>query len=255
MTVPRRVVALRVAVGVAFLLGWELAARAGAINPEWFSVPSVVVIRLGHEVGQGTFVVHAGVTLVEVLGGFAAGVVGGVALGIVLARLDRVRNVLMPYLVAIYGIPRPAMAPLFVLWFGIGLLSKVVLIVSLVYFVLVLYVLTGAGQVNADLLRLAATTGATPGQTLRKIVIPSVLPWVFAGMKLGLGLAIIGAVVGEMISSEAGVGYYIVQAAYRGDTQGIYVGLAALAIMSWAFVAPMERLERRLFHWRRETTF
>jgi NitT/TauT family transport system permease protein len=191
----------------------------------------------------------------EAVVGFVAGVGGGLALGMVLGRFGWLREILMPYLVAIYGIPRPALAPLFVLWFGIGVTSKVVLIVSLVYFVLVLYVVAGTRHVNPDLLRLAQTLGASASQIVAKIVIPSLLPWVFAGMKLGLGLAVIGAVVGEIISSEAGLGHYILASAYRADTEGIYVGLLALGMMSWVLVYSTERLDRRLFHWRHDVSF
>jgi NitT/TauT family transport system permease protein len=104
------------------------------------------------------------------------------------------------------------------------------------------------------LLRFAQTTGASSPQIISKIMIPSVMPYIFAGMKLGIGLAIVGAVVGEIIASRLGLGHYIYQAAQRGDTQGVYVGLAALGIMSFFLVFGMEWLDRRLFHWRQEVT-
>ena len=191
-------------------------------------------------------------TLFETLAGFVVGMLGGVVFGILLAFLHRTREILMPYLVAIYGIPRPAMAPLFVIWFGIGMVSKVMLIVSLVYFVALIYVLDGVRHMNPVLLQFASTTGATRMQVLMKITLPSLLSWISASMKLGMSLAIIGAVVGEVVAANRGLGYYILQASYQMDTVGVYVGLTALAIMGWALVYAMERLERRFLHWQHD---
>jgi NitT/TauT family transport system permease protein len=206
------------------------------------------------ETRTGTFLIHVWATTVETVAGFVLGVIGGVSLGIALGLTQRLRQILMPYLLMIYGIPRPALAPIFVLWFGIGLFSKIVLIVSLVYFVLLMYVMVGIRAINPTLIRFARTSGASSRQIVSKIVIPSVMPYIFAGMKLGIGLAIVGAVVGEIIASRHGLGHYIYQAAQRGDTQGVYVGLTALGIMSFVLVFGMERLDRRLFHWRQEVT-
>jgi NitT/TauT family transport system permease protein len=248
------ILAIQALLVVGFFAAWELGAQTGVINPKWFSPPSGVLLRLVQESRSGAFLGHVWATTVETIGGFVFGVIGGVALGIGLGMTHRLRQILMPYLLMIYGIPRPALAPIFVLWFGIGLFSKIVLIISLVYFVLLMYVLVGIRAINPALIRLAQTTGATRSQIISKIMIPSVMPYIFAGMKLGIGLAIVGAVVGEIIASRHGLGHYIFQAAQRGDTQGAYVGLAALGIMSFVLVFGMERLDRRLFHWRQEVT-
>ena len=204
------------------------------------------------ELAQGELWVHVWATVVETVAGFIVGVIGGVAFGILLGMTPRLRQILMPYLLAIYGIPRPALAPIFVLWFGIGLFSKIVLIVSLVYFLLLIYVIVGIRAINPLLLRFARTTGASRGQVITKIVIPSIMPYIFAGMKLGIGLAIVGAVVGEIIASRVGLGHYIYQSAQRANSVGVYVGLAALGVMSVVFVLGMEQLDRRLFHWRQD---
>lgn len=249
----RRVVsAIQVMIVVGLFAGWEIAARYGLINPRWFSPPVGVAERLTHEVAAGTFLVHVWATLVETLTGFVTGVVGGTILGILLGMTRRLREILMPYLLAIYGVPRPALAPVFVLWCGIGLFSKIVLIFSLVYFLILVYVIVGVRAVNPALVRLARTSGATERQILAKIVVPSVLPYIFAGMKLGIGLAIVGAVVGEIIASNVGLGHYIYQSSQQADSQGIYVGLAALGVLSLALVLVMEWVDRRLFHWRRD---
>lgn len=248
------VITVQLLIVITFFGLWEIAARTGLINPEWFSPPVEVCLRLAHELAQGALWPHIWATMVETITGFVFGVIGGVALGILLGMTRRVRQILMPYLLAIYGIPRPALAPIFVLWFGIGLFSKIILIVSLVYFLLLIYVIVGIRAINPALLRLARTAGAGRMQIISKIVIPSIMPYIFAGMKLGIGLAIVGAVVGEIIASRVGLGHYIYQAAQRADTQGIYVGLAALGLISVCLVLGMERLDRRLFHWRQELT-
>jgi NitT/TauT family transport system permease protein len=252
MTNRGNTIGIQFVIVICFFGTWELGAKLGIINPAWFSPPMEVLLRLAREIRQGVFLPHLWATTVETLAGFALGVIGGVALGIALGMTHRVRRILMPYLLAIYGIPRPALAPVFVLWFGIGLFSKVVLIVSLVYFLLLIYVIVGIRAINPALVRLARTSGASQRQIVSKIMIPSVMPYIFAGMKLGIGLAIVGAVVGEIIASRYGLGYYIYQAAQRGDTQGVYVGLAALGALSLVLVLGMEWLDRRLFHWRQE---
>jgi NitT/TauT family transport system permease protein len=248
------VITIQLLIVVSFFALWEIAARVGLVNPDWLSPPIEVLVRLGQELAQGTLFQHIWATVLETISGFVVGVIGGVAFGILLGMTRRVRQILMPYLLAIYGIPRPALAPIFVLWFGIGLFSKIVLIVSLVYFLLLIYVLVGIKATNPMLLQYARTAGASRAQIIYKIVVPSIMPYIFAGMKLGIGLAIVGAVVGEIIASQAGLGHYIYQAAQRADTQGVFVGLAALGIVSVFLVLGMEQLDRRLFHWRQDVS-
>ena len=238
-------------VTVIALLGfWEVAANHGWIEQRWFSSPSQIGVRLLQEWTAGSIVQDTWVTIFETAIGFAAGVIGGIIFGVALGFMHRLREILMPYLQAIYGIPRPALAPVFVLWFGVGILSKMVLIFSLVYFVVLLYVIAGFRNINQNHIRLAATIGATYPQILVKIIIPTILPGIFEGMRLGIGLAIVGAVVGEFISSDAGLGHYILQSSFRGDTDGIYVGLAGLGVISVTFVASMNSADRHFFPWR-----
>ncbi len=243
---------LRLPVLILFLATWEAGARSGLIDPHSFTPPSLIAVRLYREAVDGSLLEDAGVTLFETIAGFAVGLIGGMISGVLLAFLHRTREILMPYLVAIYGIPRPALAPLFVIWFGIGIVSKVALIVSLVYFVVLIYVLDGVRHIDPALVQFARTTGASHLQVLAKITLPSLLSWISASMKLGMSLAIIGAVVGEVVSANAGLGYYILRASYQIDTEGVYVGLTALGIMGWILVYSIERLDRRLFHWQRE---
>ena len=247
-----RILGIQILIVAGFFAAWEVGAQYGFIDPKWFSRPVLVTERLLNEIWAGTFLVHVWATGLETVAGFALGVVGGIALGIVLGVMERLRLIVMPYLMAIYGVPRPALAPVFVLWFGIGIFSKIMLIFSLVYFLLAVYVIVGYAAVNPSLIRLARTAGANRWQILTKIIIPSVLPYIFAGMKLGLGLAIVGAVVGEIIASQIGLGHYVFQASQSADTDGIYVGLMALGVLSLSLVLTMEWLDRRLFHWRRE---
>jgi NitT/TauT family transport system permease protein len=243
---------LRLPLLFMLIAAWEVSARLNLIDPNWFTPPTLIVSRLAQEIVTGRMLEHTGITLFETLLGFLVGLAGGVVFGLLLAFLHRTREVLMPYLVAIYGIPRPALAPLFVIWFGIGIVSKVMLIVSLVYFVVLIYVLDGIRHINPTLLRFASTTGASSTQVLLKITLPSLLSWISASMKLSMSLAIIGAVVGEVVAANAGLGYYILRASYQSDTAGVYVGLTVLAIIGWVLVYAMERLDRRLFHWQRE---
>lgn len=240
----------RSAIVIALLGLWEIGAHYGFIEPRWFSSPSQIGVRLFRECVDGSLIHDTWVTVFETAVGFAIGVLGGIIFGVALGFMRPLREILMPYLQAIYGIPRPALAPVFVLWFGVGILSKMVLIFSLVYFVVLIYVIAGFANINQNHIRLSATIGATYLQVLYKIILPTILPSIFEGMRLGIGLAIVGAVVGEFISSDAGLGHYILQSSFRGDTVGIYAGLAGLGVISVTFVASMNSADRRLFPWR-----
>jgi ABC-type nitrate/sulfonate/bicarbonate transport system permease component len=252
MKMQRSVLAGQIALVLALLVVWEICARAGLSDVRWFSSPSAIIARFGGECWHGSLLRDGAITLDEIALGFLTGTFGGILFGLMLGFMPRLRRILMPYLQAIYGVPRPAMAPIFVLWFGIGIVSKIVLIFSLVYFILVVYVLAGFRQINPDLIDLANTVGASRRQILLKVIVPSLLPSIFAGMKLGIGLAIVGAVVGEFIASQAGLGHFVLQASFSGDTVGIYAGLTGLALISLVLVAGMELLDRRFFGWQHE---
>jgi ABC-type nitrate/sulfonate/bicarbonate transport system permease component len=231
---------------------WEAAGRLGWISPQLLGVPSTIVARAWADVATGRLLPHLAITVGEMTAGFAAGTVAGIVCGLLFARRPLVGRALMPYLAAVYSIPRPALAPLFVLWFGVGFVSKVLLVVTLVYFVFLRYVLAGMATIDTTRLHWVMTLGASPWQATRLVAVRCVLPWLFAATKVALALALVGAIVGEFISARAGLGFLLVRAAEDGDTVGVLSGTLVLAVLVVAIVVPLGRLERHLFRWQAE---
>jgi len=228
---------------------WELVIALGVSTPFWISRPMLLAQRLMVDLASSEIFGHIGVTLYETFGGFfLGGVLGGVS-GYVLARHPMLHAAFDPYLMAIYSLPRVALAPLFILWFGIGAASKIALGVSIVYFILLMNMYAGVRNVDADLVSAVRTMGATDRYLTRRIILPSCIPWIFSGMRIGMGMALIGAVVGEMLAGQHGMGYLLAVASGSFDTTGVFSGLAILAVMAMAINGIMTTLERRLLRW------
>ncbi len=244
-----RVTALRLAVLAAIVVGWELVIRLGLSTPFWISRPTLLVQRLVVELGSRDILWHIGVTLYETFGGFLLGTVLGGISGYVLARHPTLHAAFDPYLMAIYSLPRVALAPLFILWFGIGAASKIALGVSIVYFILLMNMYAGVRNVDVDLLSAVRTMGATDHYLTRRIILPSCIPWIFSGMRIGMGMALIGAVVGEMLAGQRGMGYLLAMASGSFDTTGVFSSLAILAVMAMAINWVMSAIERQLLKW------
>jgi NitT/TauT family transport system permease protein len=182
--------------------------------------------------------------------GLALGGIVGVILGLLLGAYPRVAAVIDPLLMGLNSLPRVALAPLFIIWFGIGLPSKVVLAFSLVVFPVIINAYQGVRGVDRDLVDVLRTMQASPWQIARLVTIPSTLPWIAAGLRIGLGMSLIGAVVGELVGSSRGVGYYVESAAANFDTTGVFAGLVILMVLTIALSELMKLAEARLFRWR-----
>jgi len=240
---------LRLGVLAVVVALWELVVRLGISTPFWISSPTMLTERIVADLGSVEIVGHVGVTLYETLSGFAIGCVLGGISGYVLARRPRLHAALDPYLTAIYSLPRVALAPLFILWFGIGAASKIALGVSIVYFILLMNTYTGVRNVDTDLLNAVRTMGATDRYLTRRIILPSCVPWIFAGMRIGMGMALIGAVVGEMLAGQHGMGHLLAVASGSFDTTGVFSSLAILAVLAMGINSLMRTLEGRLSRW------
>ena len=221
------------------LVLWE-AAGAWLVDPFWCSRPSWIAARLWMLAARGDLGRHVLATVSEAGTGLLAGAAVGVVLGLVMARFSHAAKVAEPLFMGLYSLPRVALAPLFVLWFGIGLLSKVMMSFSMVVFVFVLNVLEGVRSLDRDPIDLMRTMRASPFFIARRVLLPAVMPWIFASFRLGVGLALIGAVVGELIGSNQGLGWYIERSAGQLDTTGVFAGivtLIALAMLANRIVA------------------
>jgi NitT/TauT family transport system permease protein len=239
-----RVVA-QLCLGAALLIVWQLAA-VFFVDPFWIGDPSAIALRLWNVFVEGDMLTHTGVTLGHAVAGLLASLIVGVPIGILFAANRFVAATLEPYFLAFYSLPRVALAPLLILWFGIGSLSKIMMAFSMVVVVVILNTYEGVRSVDRDLLDMLRAMRASRAYTLRKVLLPSIVPWVFASMRVGIGLALVGAVIGELVGANRGLGWYVELAAGRIDIVGVFTGLVVLAILGMSLNAIVKAIEGRL---------
>jgi NitT/TauT family transport system permease protein len=241
----RAVLIGRVAVAVVVLGAWQLAS--GRLVSEFFiSSPSDIAGRLVQLVVTGELWPHLTQTLIEVGAGLLIGVPLGIALGVALGTSQLLSGWLLPYLMALYSLPRVALAPLFIVWFGIGLLSKITMVVTMVLFVIFYNVYQGVRDIDQDLLDVARSFRASRRQTLRWIVLPSLTPWLITALRLSIGIALIGAVIAELIAASSGLGYYIKLSSNLLDVTGVFAGLAVITAVAIVLDQVLGHVERRV---------
>ena len=174
---------------LAFLALWEVATRRGWVDPFFVSRPSTLAALIVEWIASGFIFRHLWVTMQETIIGFLLGTVLGVTVGFLFARWEKLALIFDPLMVALNAMPRVVLAPLFILWFGLGLTSKVVMVISLVFFVVFFSTYTGIREVDRDLVSNARILGATPGHMIRHVLLPSALTWIFSSLRTSVGFA------------------------------------------------------------------
>jgi NitT/TauT family transport system permease protein len=235
----------RVVVAVVMLGAWQLVSGR-LVSAFFVSSPSDIVGRLVQLVATGALWPNLTQTLVEVGAGLVIGVPLGIALGLALGMSQLLSGWLLPYMMALYSLPRVALAPLFIVWFGIGLVSKITMVVTMVLFVLFYNVYQGVRDIDRDLLDVARSIRASRWQTLRWIVLPSLTPWLVTALRLSIGIALIGAVIAEMIAASSGLGYYIKLSSDLLDVTGVFAGLTVLTVVAIVLDQLIGLVERRV---------
>jgi NitT/TauT family transport system permease protein len=243
--------AWRIGILVVGLGFWQFASGR-LIKPFWISSPSEIWRQLADWIATGELWLHVEVTLTETVMGFGFGAVSGVAVGLALGLNRRLAAVLDPFIIAFYSLPKIALAPLFILWFGVGLTSKVVLATFVVFFLVFYNTYAGTLAVEAELVDVLRLMGARRSQIVRKVILPSALIWIFTGMKSSVPYALIGAVVGEMMASNKGLGYLIEAAAGQYDTGGVFAALFVLMIIATGLHELLKQSERLVMRWKEE---
>lgn len=228
---------------------WELASGT-LFQVFWVSKPSLIIEYIYKWVVEGDFWKHFAFTMTATWVGFAAGTIGGLAAGVMLARSVFWAAVLDPFLVAINGIPRVALAPLFVVWFGIDLLPKVVLVFTLVFFVILYNTYSGIRSVERSYIDLAWVMGSEDNAIFKKVILPAATPYIFLGLKLSIPYALIGAIIGEFVASSAGLGWKIQVETSQYNTTGTMAGIVVLMAIVIVMNSLFSVLESRLLRWR-----
>lgn len=249
MISPGRLFLYRSIFGAALMVLWELSSGR-LIDPFWVSSPSQVFEYLYDVIADGSIFGHLGITLYETFSGFFIGSIFGIGLGFALGRREVLAQVLDPYVVAFNGIPRIALAPLFIIWFGIGPTSKVILVVSVVFFLTFFNTFAGVKGVDAELKNILRIMGASERQILLKVTLPAIVPWITTGLKISLPYAIVAAVVGEFIAASKGLGYLINYNTSLFSTTGALGGILILALVVVVCNEAITRAETYLLRWR-----
>jgi NitT/TauT family transport system permease protein len=231
----------------AFLIAWKLATVFGGYPEFILPAPEAVGERAVRAIGSGVLWEHTAVTLLEVVLGFAVGAVVAILAGIALGKSVLIERVLSPYIVAAQAVPILALAPLLDIWFGGGLLARVVICALIVFFPIAIATLVGIRSADPLLAEMLRSLGASAAQRTRLLEIPSALPVIFGGLRVGVTLAVIGAVVAEWAGASTGLGV-LINIANQGlfDTPLMFVALATLAIIGLAFYGLVVMVERRL---------
>ncbi len=249
---------LQVLVGVLALAIWHVFTTVpifGAVllPPFFFSNPADVAARIVKMFAQGTVWKHLWITLWESMLAFGIGAGAGVLVGFWFARKPTVAAVFDPYVKMINALPRVVLAPIFTLWFGLGIWSKVALGVTLVFFIVFFNVYQGVREVSPTVLANARMLGMNERQLMRHVYWPSALSWMFSSLHTSVGFAVVGAVVGEYLGSAAGLGYLIQQAEGIFDVAGVFAGMFVLAVFVIVIDALVTVVEKRLLKWRPAT--
>ncbi|MFD6395822.1 ABC transporter permease [Nocardia sp. NPDC060249] len=248
-----RVWGLRVALIVLWLGSWELVASVW-IDPFFYSKPSLIWDRLVEWFTEGTqfgsIWLQIFTTVQEAVLGFVIGTVAGVVLGTLLGRSRYWADVLAPFIKALNAVPRIVLASLFIIWFGLGLSSKVATVVVLVFFAVFFNAFTGAREVDGNVINNARILGASKRQILGSIVLPSATTWILSSLHTAFGFALIGAVVGEYAGASKGLGLLISNAQGTFDAAGIYAGMIIITVVALIAESLIGFAEGRLLKWR-----
>jgi NitT/TauT family transport system permease protein len=246
--------ALVIVVGRILFLGclitfWQLASGR-LLNPLFISDPVDIVKQLGAWISDGTLWFHTSITLEETLLGLFYGTTTGILASILLGMLPTLAKILDPFLAALNSIPKVAIAPIFILWFGIEMEMKVVLAAVTVFFLIFLNTLTGIRNVDENLVNAVILMGGKRRDIVLKVTLPSAIGYILTGLRIAIPYALIGAVIGELIASSRGLGYLINISSNQFDTAGVFAALLTLTIIAALLNAVVNFIDRKASRWK-----
>jgi NitT/TauT family transport system permease protein len=239
-----RVAALLVLFGL-----WELGAGR-LFDIFYFSKPSLIVAQVAKEVVDPSFYRDLGVTSLELILGYASGGAAGIALGILLARWRYVAKICDPFLLALNSVPRIAVAPMLIVWFGIGIASKVFLAATLVFFITFFNTLSGIRGVDKALCDVVRVQGGSEWQIFTKVMLPHASAWILTGLKMSLPFALVGVILGEFLVSSKGLGFRLNSYATSYNTSGAITMILLMMLLMMALTAVADLVDARVMRWR-----
>jgi NitT/TauT family transport system permease protein len=231
---------------------WELVSRYVVANSLFLAAPSQIAIAIYNLARSGQLWHHIGVSSMEFALGYVIACVLGIVLGLAMAASATAKQALQPWVSGLYATPTIALAPLFILWFGIGIWSKVLVVITLVLFPVAINTEAGLRTTSERLIEMLRSFGATRSQIFVKVSLPSAVPFILAGLKLGIGRGLIGVVVAELFGSRAGIGNLISQSADAFNMPDLFAGVVVLAFAGIVMTAGFGWLEQRLVPWTRD---
>jgi NitT/TauT family transport system permease protein len=246
--------AARLAVLVIVVGGWELFTRLKIVDPFFYGQPSQIVKQIDtwmhHGTAQGTLWAQITVTMKETLLGWVIGVVAGVVCGVALGRLRFLADVFGPYIKIMNSIPRIVLGSIFIVAFGFGLESKVLLAVVLVFFAVFFNAFQGTREVDRNLIANARILGASRWRVTREVVLPSAFTWIIASLHVSFGFALIGAIVGEFLGADQGLGLLIRTAQNTFNANGVLAAMVIIALIALAAEGLITAVEKKILRWR-----
>jgi NitT/TauT family transport system permease protein len=237
----------QIAVGVALLAGWEAVGRI--TGGTWTGRPSLIAVKLAEWL-QGKLYIHLATTLTEVVVGLVTGSAMGVLAGLLLGRSPVASGILRPIVVAFYSVPLVAMAPLFIMFFGLDMTPKIILVTLVVFFLLFFNTFAGATSVDQDLVAQIELMGSTRREKFQKVVAPACMAWIIGGIKTALPYALVAATTGEMLAARRGLGFLLSDAASQFDMTSLYAALFVLMVLGLVVSEAASWSERHLLRWR-----
>jgi NitT/TauT family transport system permease protein len=237
----------QIAVGVAILLVWEWAGRS--TQSSWVSRPTLIGARLAQWF-EGEIYHHIWTTVVELALGLVIGAILGVLAGLILGRARLMGGILRPIIVAFYSVPLVSLAPLFIMFFGVDMLPKIILVAMVVFFLLFFTTFSGVTEIDQDLIAALELMGASRREVFQKVVLPASMAWIIGGIKIALPYALVATITGEMLAARSGLGFVLNQASQQFNMTSIYAVLAILMVFGILVGESAVRIESRLLRWR-----
>lgn len=241
---------LRLAIVFLFFGGWEMGARTGFLDPFFFSSPTAIGWDLYGLVSSGKLFPHLLMTMKEVFIGLGLGMSSGIVAGVVLGKNEVLARALDPAIMGLYAIPKIAIAPLFILWFGLGITGKIVFVWLVVFFLVFFNTYAGIRAVDQELVDSVRAMGATAWQILCKVAVPSCIPWIVVGLRASLGASLIAAIVGEFVASDMGLGHMIMEGLTLFMTKRVLAIVLVLSLIVVLMDLALRYIERRFMAWK-----